>query len=50
MNLSQWFDHIDGSSSLVIEWQRAMTAIPAMGPESGGDGRLGEGIAAGDRI
>jgi len=38
MNLSQWFDHIDGSSSLVIEWQRAMTAIPAMGPESGGDG------------
>ena len=38
MKLPQWFDQIDRSSSLVIEWQRAMTAIPAMGPESGGDG------------
>jgi len=38
MSIEKLFERIDTASAQVIEWQKALTAIPAIAPESGGDG------------
>ena len=36
--MSALFDELDGKTETVVELQRDMTAIPALGPRNGGDG------------
>ncbi len=38
MSLEKLYSRIEASAASVIAWQQALTAIPAMAPESGGDG------------
>lgn len=38
MSMEKLYDRINASAARVVDWQRALTAIPAIAPESGGDG------------